>query len=1253
MQAVVNFDKATKDRLQRMPALNSDLIEVRPIPAVVQADDIRFLRDLRNAEAADEFLQGYLGFDERSRHALDASVHSLSGKSGGAWFFNGVFGSGKSHLLGALTLLADCNGHAAFAEIHPHLVKQLDAFAPRLVVHFSLDEYPATRFSLEEIFWREVRAEWRRCGLPVDPMRFDSLGPRGESFANIESALASQGLTGLVVCIDELSLFLSGREHRALQNDAAFLQFLGQRARRRTTGAAPLWVFAALQKTIEDIGDLDAYVIAQIRDRYTTLPLSLAHLPSLIEKRLIIRKDAEVLAKLNASAYDALLAALPRLDFDRDEWQRLYPFHPATISLLESAAGRFLSRTRSAVLFCSEAIKPKSPAEQRISTEALFDFVEPELGSHPDLKNLQATWRNWRDNLGDIADNETETLVVRQLMKTLLLYKIAGTSPSVAQLAHAIALDARLPGEGNYEYARLLLEKLRERAGSLIVERRDGTFNDRYTIDFGARVGEMARRFTANALQTLPAGDSRIGAYVLSCCHEESLPLASLQGAHSLATLWRNTPRTVHFELGFEPPAADVLANRFAALSSPGGDDFALWIVPPFPASPGSAGTDMATQWREAMREASKTNEDARWRGALMWWLPRAPSRDEWQLAREAAAQHLLQQDPQLKDNRRGRAVIEFLKNGQAERELVLARMAARLLREGTIASGAGVVVDAAELAGAESWGATLEALAELVLSGVFPRADKVTPRLRVLTPASVESLCLETLRRPVDAPYFSASLERTVRAIAAPLGVAAEEKGRWKVASGNPELSREICEFVSAIEGGASVAALETHFAKSEWGLNPDQTRLCLCALLRSGELAGFDTRGEQLTAREIGMPLRRAVHTVRPGRLLDAASWKAVQKWLALLAGEKLGALSFREQERAHALLANWRAETVSQVELAQARLHQLRRNLGHDIRQWPRSEEAQGAVTQLLHVTAEAPAYEVLNRLAAQDIVAAKPFWQAWQYLTQKLDERQGPLLQAHAFLTHPELAVPTELQSERTELLAHFEKGESLLYDETLSPAFENWRTQYAYLYTNWHRAQNAPERFISLRRLAAGDTARALLCLGQLTCRDFPAGAEIQTLVADELAKSCSRDGALHHAPICGACRLRYGQRLTLLAPREIENKLASAVETLRTALLEPAVNNYLQRSEEGSALLHWGAAGQPGEALLPLLNSTALRQLDEAFRPRRQVERSWQALQNSLQTCRTRTEYETAFSAWLDGGEGLQGDDEVIVNAES
>jgi hypothetical protein len=41
--------------------------------------------------------------------------------------------------------------------------------------------------------------------------------------------------------------------------------------------------FAALQKTVEDIGDLDAYALSQIRDRFTTLPLSLAHLPSLID----------------------------------------------------------------------------------------------------------------------------------------------------------------------------------------------------------------------------------------------------------------------------------------------------------------------------------------------------------------------------------------------------------------------------------------------------------------------------------------------------------------------------------------------------------------------------------------------------------------------------------------------------------------------------------------------------------------------------------------------------------------------------------------------------------------------------------------------------------------------------------------------------------------------------------------------------------------------------------------------------------
>src|SRR5690606_267877 len=131
-----------------------------------------------------------------------------------------------------------------------------------------------------------------------------------------------------------------------------------------------------------------------------------------------------------------------------------------------------------------------------------------------------AVWRDWQDALPELSHDDNDTRFLTKLMKGLLLFKIAGTSPSVAQLANALAFDAKLPHEGNYEYAQVLLERLRARGSHLAVERHDEPFGDRYAVDAGTRVGEAARRYTRNALSTLPLHDTRLTAFAVACCRD-------------------------------------------------------------------------------------------------------------------------------------------------------------------------------------------------------------------------------------------------------------------------------------------------------------------------------------------------------------------------------------------------------------------------------------------------------------------------------------------------------------------------------------------------------------------------------------------------------------------------------------------------------------------------------------------------------------------------------------------------------------
>ncbi|PQV62843.1 hypothetical protein B1R32_12016 [Abditibacterium utsteinense] len=1205
-----------------------DLISLASFPAVVSGQGVAALRENPASNAAHDFLSGYLNFDLPSQHALHATLSSLSQtRNGGAFWLSGVFGSGKSHLLGVLSLLGEGeNGHGAhqiFAESHPDCARYL-GFEPRLTLHISLDEFDASKLGLEAIFWRELEREWTRRGF--QSLQIERSGSHIEDFAALQSALERQNLGGLVVCFDELSLFLAAREHGPLQGDAAYLQFLGAH-----TSRAPLWIFCALQKTIDDISGLENYSLSQVRDRFTLLPLSLANLSALVQKRLIRVLDDLQLETVVAQTFEKLQTALPRLDFGIEEWRASFPFHPATLRLLEAVTGRFFSRTRSAALFCTRAVDLGREAETRIAPDAIWDYFWGELEAHPDLRPLQTVFRAWDENLDSIFDAKDQKSG-RRVLKMLLLCKIAGQSPTPIQVANALDLGRDLAGDGAYDYARFLLERARSRGGYLALERGESPLASRYTVDLGRRLSEMARRQISATLETLPAGDARIAAHAQSCCHDDALPLGGLSAPRSFDVFWNHAPRRLSVEV-WDGLAPQTLANRAAQTREYGApDDATLAIWPPFSSRDFDAPSLFALLPDSA-------------RAALWLWKPRLPARDELETAREAAAAHLAARDASLADNRRGRALLEHLQKEAPAQDAQVARIALRLLLEGEILLGSGAVLEASELARGDNFSALLEAVGDFGWPQIFSKFVEIAPRARLLTASNADSLCLEILRRPASEPFFAPSMERLARHIGEPLGVSKTSAGRWKIAAGRSEICAEIRDFLG---DGATYAALEAHFAKSKWGLKSEQTAVVTCALLRSGEIAAFDTKNEELRPETIGLPLRRAVHFLRPGRQLTSEEWTKIALLTRDLCGIAVGAPSFGEASRVARAFAQWRETLAQSADLARARAAQLRRALNQPAESWPQLEAASQKIGALLDaIPARGAAFETLSRVASLSSADFRDELAFFRRIEAALEAQTAPLLSLGALLNHADLVVPPDLSAARAEVLERLSAGENSLFDLDLFAQGAAFAQNYALQSGEWHRAQNEAARWNGWKRLAQSDAARALERLEGLQNRRF--GGDFRAQIEIELGKRCPRESAL--APgeaVCSSCGLRLGERLVVRDAREMDAALQAEIETLHRLLGENSdrgLRHFLLR--HNSPLLDWDGAAS---TLLPLLSGAQLRVLDEAFAPRRRVSRSGAALLLSLQLCGTRAEIETAFTEWLDNHENLNPHDEIEIS---
>ena len=397
---------------------------------------------LERGEAAPELAgllgEYYLGGAEL-RAAVDLLLRSLGRKEerGDAFSLAGVYGTGKSHLLSALALLC---GHPAaawpaFLKTHPQYAPLAAGFArPRVVAAIPLDAYPPHSHTLEHVVFSSLEQELaRRHGVRValtqdsyllelvqvhvypqhaaeleeaaggrgweawcreDPaaaaqaalgvlerLKFplDWRRSRAEAWQALRAALAAHDLDGPVLLLDELGLFLSGKERAGLNADAAFLQYLAQ-----LTSGERCWLVGVTQRGLEEAGDIDRRTLRQLRDRFRTgFVLDLAELGWVVEHKLVRASDPDTFPQRIAQLHADLRESYPELAFSAEELRRSYPLNPLCLHLLQRAAEASLSRTRSIVRLLQEAGLERGwlelPAHRLLTPEAAFELLREEM----------------------------------------------------------------------------------------------------------------------------------------------------------------------------------------------------------------------------------------------------------------------------------------------------------------------------------------------------------------------------------------------------------------------------------------------------------------------------------------------------------------------------------------------------------------------------------------------------------------------------------------------------------------------------------------------------------------------------------------------------------------------------------------------------------------------------------------------------------------------------------------------------------
>lgn len=1256
-----------------------DLIDVRSVPTIVDPGDVADLRARLRTESppsaeTDEALcaltEHYYVLDAHNRVALETLLRSFAGarnesserqSKGAGFFINGVYGSGKSHLLALLAFVAEFPAaRTSFLRAHEEFTREVEALAGRrtLVVYLSLEDYAPPQFSLETIFWRETRAQAAQQLLKVPDFATDA--SRSEQFAAFEHALIDAKFGGAVWLIDELSMFLSARRGADLQADASFLQFVGQRIAR-----GPYWFVAALQKNVEDVGELDPYSLSQIRDRFNTrLMLSLAHVRTLIRMRLIVGRTSSPDALDPVS--DRLQQRLPRLDFGPEDLTATYPFHPATIDLLEAVASRFFSRTRSALQFAQDVLVAPRLAAKRdclVTPDELFDYFQPDLEAHPELRQFnEQVFTFYERHARELAPHDP-ALALR-LAKLLIVCKVAGVNPTVAQCANWLLADGGLIGDENYAYVEGILEAFRARGTYVAVERREGAFADVYAIDLGARVNELLRRRIANVAFALEAKDARIASFAFQCCAGNDWPLSPAASERSV--WWQNTERHFHVERrDLRALSGAELQQRLESLATATDYDVELFI--------GDL-VGIRQQQEHWLKVAAGANRgETRWSAALVALLPRELTREEHAQLREVTAADLLSHDPELRDNRRGRAILERLAADQAQRESDARQIVVRALSEGEVFLGAQSVLRVSELVSETgSFDDLLRELAERVLPTLLPQFAAISPRLRLPGISACDALALELLRA-TDRP-LPVTTEGLARAVLVPLGVVSERERQFRAKALAPPLRELILREFGDGSNALALSTLEQRLRKCEYGLPAELTRLCVAALLREGEVVADDADETPVALEGLRASLRERIHALRRGQLLSTEDWDRVVSVVNTLiptAKLEVKKRTLSEQQRARDALTPWREEARRAAELTQVRLAQLRWLAPAAV---ARAQESLHTWAAVLQAVDDSPIGSVaLERTVASlrgsigdDL--AKPLRARAKHaaaLNATLDELHHEALNLHAYLSDAELVtaepVTTLRQAALTELRAEGELPQRL---RTFVEAARECRRAYISAYLRWHADVHSPQSLEQVTNMSGHPAVRLVQQMGKLAPGDMEASLQARIVrlprAIDAAAASVCLQPALEHQlqqrPTCLRCRLRLGQRPTTGSTDELLNEAGSLTREFVAYLSQSPTRDRIERDiprAEGAeardltALMNFDAHAS-AEQLLPLLNDRVVEQLNRILAPRRRVRRRAESLRNEFagQTMK-REEAVKRFAHWLDGGAGLRDEDEV------
>jgi hypothetical protein len=1185
-----------------------DLVEIPEIKTVIQ------LKDLKESNLRQMILLSFVVTAEVMK-SLEMILASLAGMEGRGAFLKGHFGSGKSHFLSMLSLLLrypdswDCllSQEPSLARFRPKL--QTSGF---LVVEISLIQHRGVEF-LEDIFLKAIFQEISlKTGRPFEPVM-----SRHATFQEIRRTMEKHGFSKMVLLVDELSEFLRSKtDAHAYQEDIRFLQYLGEEA-----FSFPLWVIASLQEWIEETGEINQDTFNKIKDRYPVrISLGRSHIEELISHRLIRHREGAEEEIQNI--FMTIRRYFPLFPVEEARFSKLYPIHPATITLLDRLKPLF-SEHRGMVDFIHFRLKGdvergipsflENPAQELLGPSAIFDHFIHRLRETSETQPfVDKVFVYYQDEIPQLFGDSEQQKVGLEAVKILILMAIAPvklryTARHLAEMILFRVTD--LESDINYQYLREILHRLTQESPYLALTPGKDPLDDQFSIKLKPDLSGIMHQKIRQGASEIFSGDRRLFDRLLPLAESLHLPFLGWaeQKQQRVSILWEYTRRQGILYL--RPINEISLKEMEGVVEEWRGteEDFFIIVAPVY-------GLDQQYQY---LRENLLPGLREKFPGSpFLFWIPAAvPEEDEdWMKGLLSA---LLLSDGDQK---------EFSDSRQKMRELLEDFLNQGRKKLGDILNKSyfnGLLIWDDRQIELSSYGYLsqekfLEEFIPPLLTRRFPKHHRVHPYMEALAPTSIPALLNDFFATGnVDINERTKfGLRNILDSFLKPMGLI-KKKGNQYFLHVEPRDNELVESFLSLLgQGPIAQETLYWTFRKGDYGLLKHQYDVLLYALLFSGNILAF--QGQRRKGLEdISRSGLHGITALDRGEILGEELRRIISDHPLIPEKWRKGTLTLPAQE---GLWNEIKARLVPDVEslrnllqrLLWASSFQAFTNLPWDSFR----RDAQDVLAQWEEVKVSFPAKEGLERFLSA--ANREPFLSEKLARLEELRsffEQADKILVIYQYLSDPRLSIPDQpaferLKGEKEELLSCFEAGKMAIDPETLRKLlrqFEDFREHYIRVYVEAHRKARSGDQFRPYEKLRQSRRYQLLSRLDQLEMISVHHNLRsINNLLTGVLLSQCETPSIelLQNSPIC-RCGFLLTMETRFTPAREIEGAIDLGIRETLEALNSPTYQEKLIPFLKG---LEEVGEGEKASAIRKVLQVSSLKddllfELDQALTP--------------------------------------------------